>query len=156
MMMIMIMIMAMIMILHHDRHHSFKKKWTVKIHVPGSTPAARGRPTTAIDLQLGHLSQDVEELPIGHASVWDWDPLVKHRLIMEKPSTMKPKREMSPTWGCRSNRWIRLNEDEWDNSWKKWKKARKCIDKLQEIGWHACFVDVNCSRQPVWPKGTNQ
>jgi hypothetical protein len=48
---------------------------------------------------------------------------------------------------------MRMNEA---TAEKKWKKARKCIDKLQEIGWHAGFVDVNCSRQPVWPTGTNQ
>ena len=80
--------MAMIMILHHDRYQSFKKNWTVKIHVPGSTPAARGRSTTAIDLQLGHLAQDVEELPIGHASVVDHQG--EAPVDMENPSTMKP------------------------------------------------------------------
>lgn len=43
-----------------------RSSFNPKSHVPDSTPAARRCSTTTIDLQLCHLTQDVEELSIGH------------------------------------------------------------------------------------------
>lgn len=45
--------------------------------IQAATPPSRGRPATSKDLQLGHLTQDVAELSVGHA----WKRL--QRTLME-------------------------------------------------------------------------